>query len=98
MVNIGLIATIVDRGREAFGQPDRAVDTSQQEGTKIRRQRPTLEISPDRVSGNGRKTQLVWARIAHAQASCGLDGMDVSHLPFYQRLTRGLCCFMKNSG
>ena len=24
--------------------------------------------------------------------------MDVSHLPFYQRLTRGLCFFVKNPG
>ena len=25
-------------------------------------------------------------------------GMDASHMPFYQRLTRGLCFFVKNSG
>jgi hypothetical protein len=41
---------------------------------------------------------LFWARIEHKQTSCGFYGMDVSHLPFYQRLTRGLSIFVKNPG
>jgi hypothetical protein len=41
---------------------------------------------------------LFWARIAHKQTSCGFYEMDISHFPFYQRLTRGLCFFVKNSG
>jgi hypothetical protein len=41
---------------------------------------------------------LFWARIEHKQTSRSFYGMDSSHLPFYQRLTRGLCFFVKNSG
>jgi hypothetical protein len=41
---------------------------------------------------------LLWSSIGHQQTSCGFYGMDASHLPFYQRLTRGLCFFMKNAG
>ena len=98
MVNIGLMALIVDSGREALGQPDLAVDTPQQEGTKVRRQGPTLEIGPHRIPSDRRKAELFWARIGHKQTSCGFYGMDASHIPFYQRLARGLCFFMKNSG
>src|SRR5215510_8450489 len=98
MVNIGLMALSVDRGGEALGQPNLAVDPSQQEGAKIRRQRATLEICAHRVPGDRRKAALFWARIEHKQTSCGFYEMDSSHLPFYQRLTRGLCFFVKNPG
>jgi hypothetical protein len=83
---------------EALGQPNLAVNPPQQEGTKVRRPRSTFEISPHRVPGDGRKTQLFWTKIGHKQTSCGFSGMVVSHLPFYQRLPRGLSDFMKNSG
>ena len=84
--------------REARGQPDLAIDTPQQEGAKVRRQGPTLTISTYRLPGDGRKAQLFWARRGHKQTSCGFYGMAVSRIPFYQRLTRGLCFFMNNSG
>src|SRR5215831_15310953 len=98
MVNIGRMPVIMDSGREALGQPDLAVDPPQQERAKVRRQGPTLKISPHRLPSDSTKAQLFWARIEHKQTSCGFYGMDVSHLPFYQRLTRGLCFFVKYSG
>jgi hypothetical protein len=98
MINIGRMPLIVDSGGETLSQPDLAVDSPQQEGTKVRRQRPTLEISSHRLPGDRRKAELFWVRIEHKQTSCGFYGMDASHIPFYQRLTRGLCFFMKNSG
>src|SRR5262249_56143859 len=57
-----------------------------------------FKIGTEGLPGDRRKTQLFWVRIAHKQTSCGFDGMDVLHLPFYQRLTRGLCFFVKNPG
>ena len=45
-----------------------------------------------------RKTQLFWRRMGHKQTSCRLYGMDWTRILFYQRLARGLCFFMKNSG
>src|SRR4051812_15328292 len=98
MVNRGRMPVIMDSGREALGQPDLAVNAPQQEGPKVRRQGPTLDISPHRMPGDGRKAPLFWARIEHKQTAWGLYGMDGSHLLFYQRLTRGLCFFVKNPG
>src|SRR5215510_9080831 len=98
MINIGLMPLIMDRCRQARREPNLSVHPSQEECTKVRRQGPTLEIGTDGLSIDGRKTQLCWARIGHKQTSCGFSGMAVSHLPFYQRLTRGLSVFMKNSG
>src|SRR5262249_39744890 len=98
MINIGRMALIVDSRGEACGQPDLAVNAPQQESPKVRRQRSTLEIRAHRVPGDRRKAELFWVRIEHKQTSCGFYGMDSSHFPFYQRLARGLCFFMKNSG
>jgi hypothetical protein len=98
MIKRGRMPLIVDSRGEACGQPDLAVNSLQQEGPKVRRQRSTLEISAHRVPGDRRKAALFWVRIEHKQTSCGFYGMDSSHFPFYQRLARGLCFFMKNSG
>jgi hypothetical protein len=84
--------------REAVGQPDLAVDPAQQERAKVRRQGSALEVSAHGMASHGRKTELFWARIGYKQTSCGFYGMAISRIPFYQRLTRGLCFFMKNSG
>jgi hypothetical protein len=35
MVNIGLMALIVDSGREALGQPNLTVNTPEQEGAEV---------------------------------------------------------------
>jgi hypothetical protein len=83
---------------EAFGEANLAVDATQQEGAKIRRQSPTLEIRTESLADDRRKTQLFWARIGHKQTSCGLYEMDWTQILFYQRLTRGLSIFMKNAG
>jgi hypothetical protein len=50
------------------------------------------------LPGNRRKAQLLWSRMEHKQTSCKLYGIDWIRILFYQRLTRGLCFFMKNSG
>jgi hypothetical protein len=98
MINIGLVSFIVDSGSEALRQANLAVDTTEQEGTKVGRQGSALKICTESLPGDGRKTQLFWVRITHKQTSCGFYGMDVSHLPFYQILTRGLCFFVKYPG
>jgi hypothetical protein len=98
MVDVGRMPFIMDGCRKAVGETNLAVDPAQQERAKIRREGSTVEIRTEGLTRHGRKTELLWARIAHKQTSCGLYGMDVSHLPFYQRLPRGLCFFMKNSG
>jgi hypothetical protein len=41
---------------------------------------------------------LFWATIGPKQTSWQLYGMDWTRILFYQRLTRGLSIFMKNSG
>jgi hypothetical protein len=96
--NRGLMSFVVESGSEAFRQANLAVDTTEQEGTKVGGQGAALTICPEGLSGDGRQTQLFWVRRVHKQTSCGFYGMDVSHLPFYQRLTRGLCFFVKNPG
>src|SRR5215470_16956899 len=98
MVNVGLMPLIMDRSRQACREPHLPIHPAQEECTEVRRQGPTLEIGPDSLSTDRRKTQLRWARIEHKQTSWSFYGMVVSHLPFYQRLTRGLSIFMKNSG
>jgi hypothetical protein len=98
MINIGLMSLIVDSGGETLGQPNLTINTPEQEGTKVRRQRPTVEISSHRLPGDRRKAELFWVRIEPKQTSCGFYGIDVSHIPFYQRLPRGLCFFVKNPG
>ena len=98
VVSRGAMALLMDSRRKARGQPNLTVDTSSEERPKVRRQGPTLEICTQGLAGDRGKTQLFWARIEQKQTSCGLYGMDASHILFYQRLTRGLCFFMKNSG
>jgi hypothetical protein len=98
MVNIGWMACVVHRSGQALCQADLAVDPSQQEGAKVGRQRPTVELGPDSVSRHGRKTELFWRRIRHKQTSWGFYGIGADHTLFYQRLTRGLCFFMNNPG
>ena len=97
-VNRGLMPLLMDRCRQARRQPNLPVNSSQEECTEVRRQGHTLKIGTASLSTDRRKTQLLWARIGHKQTSCGLYGMVVSHLPFSQRLTRGLSVFMKNLG
>jgi hypothetical protein len=98
MGHIGWGALSVERRRAALGPPGLAVDTPQQEGPTIRRQRSTLAISPDRLASTGRKTPWFWARRGQKHTSGGFSRTDGSHFPSYHRLTRGLCFFMKNSG
>src|SRR5215813_10449664 len=98
MVYVGLMALIMDRCRQACSQPNLTVNASQEEGPKVRRQGPTLEICADSLTSSRRKTQLFWARIGHKQTSCGFSRRDWTRILFYQRLTRGLFIFMKNSG
>jgi hypothetical protein len=98
MVDGGRMPFIMDGRRKAFGETTLAIDPTQQERTKIRRYGSPVEICAEGLPRHGRKTALLWARIEHKHTSCGLYGMDVSHLLFYQRLTRGLCFFVKNSG
>ena len=98
MVDGGRMPLIMDGRRKAFGETTLAIEPTQQARTKIRREGSPVEICAEGLTRHGRKTALLWARIAQKQTSCGLCGMDVSHLLVYQRLTRGLCLFMKNSG
>jgi hypothetical protein len=98
MGNVGLMPLIMNSCRQARREPHLPVHPAQEECTKVRRQGPTLEIGPASLSTDRRKTQLLWARIEPKQTSCGFYGTDIAHFPFYQRLTRGLCFFVKNSG
>jgi hypothetical protein len=98
MSNRGGMPLSADSGCEALRQANWAVDTTSQEGTKSGGQGSAFQIGTEGLPDDRRQTQLFWVRIAHKQTSCGLYGMDVSHLPFYQRLTRGLCFFVKNPG
>jgi hypothetical protein len=41
---------------------------------------------------------LFWCRRQQKQTSCGFYGIGGDHTLFYQRLARGLCFFMNNSG
>ena len=59
MVNVGLMPLIMDGRREALGQPDLAVDPTQQERAKVRRQGSTLTISPHCLPGDGGKHSCV---------------------------------------
>ena len=58
MINIRLMALIMDGVSEALGQPHLSVDLSQQEGPKVRGQGPALEIGTKGLPGDGRKAQL----------------------------------------
>jgi hypothetical protein len=98
MVHRGRRPLLMARCRQARREPKLSVYPSQEEGPEVRRQGPTRKIGPDSLSTDRRKTPLLWARIGHKQTSGGFYSMAVSHLPFSQRLTRGLSVFMKNSG
>jgi hypothetical protein len=82
MTNIGLMPLIMDGGGEALGQANLPVNTPEPEGSNVCGPGAPLEIGPDGLSGDGRKTQLFWATIGHKQTSGGFSGMVVSHLPF----------------
>ena len=98
VVDIGWMPLVLHGSRKAFGEANLAVDAPQQEGAKVGGQGPACEIGPHGRASDRRKTQLFWSRIQHKQTSCGFYGIALSHTLFYQRLARGLCFFMKNSG
>jgi hypothetical protein len=98
MGNIRRVALVAHGGSQALREADLAVDAPQQERAKVRRQSATLKIGPYRMACEGRKMQLLWCRIGHEQTSCGFYGIGDDRTLFYQRLARGLCVFMKNSG
>jgi hypothetical protein len=98
VIDRGLRSLVLHGSGKAFGETHLAVDATQQEGAKVGGEGPPLKIGPYSIASEGRKTSLFGRRIGHTQTACGFDGMDASSTPFYQRLTRGLCFFMKNSG
>src|SRR5262247_4105889 len=98
MLYIRLMPLVTKSSRKALREAHLAVHTPQQEGPKVRRHGPPLDIGAYRMTRHGRKAELCWARLGHKQTSCGLDGMDFARIFFYQRLTRGLSLFVKNSG
>ena len=98
---------VVDRGRrplglhrrgKACGEAHLAIDTTQPEGATVGRQGSAFASRSHGSASDRRKTPLFWSRMSQKHTSWGLYGMVVSHLPFYQRLTRGLCFFVKNPG
>ena len=98
VINRRLLSLIMDGGGATRGQPNLAIDPSQQEGAKVRGQSSPRTIGSEGLARDGRKTQLVWGRMLHKQTSGDFYGMDASHILFYQRRARGLYVFMKNSG
>jgi hypothetical protein len=85
-------------GGKACGEAHLPVATTQQEGAKVRRQGAAFNIGPHGLASKGRKSKWCWRRIRQKQTSWGFSSMAASHTPFYQRLRRGWCFFMKNSG
>jgi len=87
---------IMDGRRKAFGETTLAIDprTGEDQNPTRRLPRRNRREGLTRHGGNS----VVVGENSEKQTSCGLCGMDVSHLLVYQRLTRGLCLFMKNSG
>jgi hypothetical protein len=49
MVNVRRVALVTHGGGQALGQADLTVNPPEQEGAAVRRQRPTVKMSPDRV-------------------------------------------------
>jgi hypothetical protein len=98
VVDRGWMPLVLYSSGKAFGEANLAVDATPPEGPKVGRQGPAVEISPHGLASDRRKTQWFWRRMQHKQTSCGLYGIALSHTLFYQRLARGLCFFMKNSG
>jgi hypothetical protein len=100
-------ARVGDRGRmplvlhsrgAAFGEANLAIEAPAQERPTVRRQGPTFDSGSDGIASAGRTTSWLWRSIGQKHTSWRLDGMDASHRPFSQRLTRGVGFFMKNSG
>ena len=98
MVNRRWVALVTHGRGQALCQADLTVDTPEQEGAEVGRQRPTVKIGPDRVPRYGRKLELFWRRMRQKQTSWGFYGIGDSYTLFSQRLARGLCIFMNNSG
>jgi len=94
----GAMALSMESRRTARGQPHLTVDTSQEKRTTVRRHGSTLAIRTHGLAGDRRKTPLFGARREPKHTSCDLYGIDCTRLLFYQRLTRGLSFFTKNSG
>ena len=57
MINVGLVPFIMDCGCEALRQTNLTIDTTQEESPKVGGQGAPLEICPDRLPSDGRKTQ-----------------------------------------
>src|SRR5262245_47004884 len=58
MVDIRRMALVPHGGGQTLGQTNLAVDTPQQEGSKVRRQRPTIKSGADSIPRNRRKLEL----------------------------------------
>ena len=69
VVDIGWMPLVLHRSGKACGEANLTVDATQQEGTKVGRQGPAVEISPDSIASDRRKSQLFWSRIRHKQTS-----------------------------
>jgi hypothetical protein len=91
-------ALVTHGSGQACREADLAVDPAQYEGAKVGRQGPSIAIGPHGRPRQGRKTALFWCRRQQKQTSCGFYGIGGDHTLFYQRLARGLCFFMNNSG
>jgi hypothetical protein len=87
-----------ESGCEALRPAYLAVEIPEQEGSKIGGQGAAGKIGTEGLPGRQEEPSVFWVRIAPPHISCGLYGMDVSHLPFYQGRTRGLCFCVKNPG
>jgi hypothetical protein len=75
MVDIGRMPLVLYGSGKACGEANLAVDTTQQEGAKVRRQGPAVESGPHSIASHRRKTQLFGSRIQHKQTSCGFYGI-----------------------
>ncbi len=91
-------ALVTHGGGQPFGAADLAIQTPQQAGAKIRRPGPARNIGPHGIAREGRKMPLFGCRRGQKQTSGGFYGIACSYYLFSQRLARGLCIFMNNSG
>ena len=94
----GLMPLRTDRRRKALGQPNLTVTPAEQEGPTVCGEGPTLALCTHGLPADGRKAQVLWRSMAQKQTSGRFYEMDWTRLLFSQRLARGLCLFMKNSG
>jgi hypothetical protein len=88
----------MESGSEALRQANLPVEPTAQEGTTVGGQGSPLKIGPDGLTTDRRQIPWRWARLGQKQTAGGFSGMVGWHLPCYQRLTRGLSIFVKNSG